>query len=206
MNDNNILAVILAGGRSKRFGEDKNLAKLGSKSLIKHVIDIVNEKFKKILIISNKEIKIEHSKDIVIIPDHIEGNLGPLVGVLTAMKWIKEMKENYKWIATFPSDTPFFDISIVEQYEKKITRNDSSLYFIKSNEKRHNIFGLWSIDLLDTLENDLIKNNFRKVEDWANKIGVKTINIKFDKFDPFLNINTKEDLSEAQKILKDYKK
>ena len=206
MNDNNILAVILAGGKSKRFGEDKNLAKLGSKSLIKHVIDKVNEKFKKILIISNKEIKIEHSKDIVIIPDHIEGNLGPLVGVLTAMKWIKEMKENYKWIATFPSDTPFFDISIVEQYEKKITRNDSSLYFIKSNEKRHNIFGLWSIDLLDTLENDIIKNNFRKVEDWANKIGVKTINIKFDKFDPFLNINTKEDLSEAQKILKDYKK
>ena len=206
MNDNNILAVILAGGKSKRFGEDKNLAKLGSKSLIEHVISKVREKFKKILIISNKGIKIEESKDIEIIPDHIEGNLGPLVGVLTAMKWIKEINESYKWIATFPSDTPFFDVSIVDQYKKEVAKNESSLYFIKSNEKRHNIFGLWSIDLLDILEKDLIKNNFRKVEDWANKIGVKTINIKFDKFDPFLNINTKEDLSEAKKILENYKK
>ncbi len=206
MNDNNILAVILAGGKSKRFGEDKNLAKLGSKSLIELVIDKVREKFKKILIVANKDIKIKQSEDLIIIPDNIEGNLGPLVGVLTAMKWVKITKENYKWIATFPSDTPFFDISIVEQYKKKIISNDSALYFVRSNEKRHNIFGLWSVDLLDTLENDLVKNNFRKVEDWANKIGVKAINIKFDKFDPFLNINTKEDLNEAKKILKDYKK
>ena len=206
MNDNNILAVILAGGKSKRFGEDKNLAKLGSKSLIEHVIDKVREKFKKILIIANKDVKIQPSQDLVIVPDHIEGNLGPLVGVLTGMKWAKNAGVSYKWIATFPSDTPFFDITIVDQYKKKITSNSSPLYFVTSGEKRHNIFGLWSIDLLDTLEEDLVKNNFRKVEDWANKIGVKTINIKFNKFDPFLNINTQEDLSKANKILKDYKK
>ncbi len=205
MNDNNILAVILAGGKSKRFGEDKNLAKLGSKSLIEHTTHKVREKFKKILIIANKDLKIKQSEDVTIIQDCIDGNLGPLVGVLTAMKWAKNVKGNYKWIATFPSDTPFFDISIVEEYKKKITSSESNLYFIRSNEKRHNIFGLWSIDLLETLENDLVKNNFRKVEEWANKIGVKTINIKFDKFDPFLNINTQGDLTEAKKILKDYK-
>tara|TARA_B110000014_G_C19502073_1_gene271139 strand:+ start:151 stop:399 length:249 start_codon:yes stop_codon:yes gene_type:complete len=79
------------------------------------------------------------------------------------------------------------------------------LYFIKSNEKRHNIFGLWSVKLLDTLENDLINNNFRKVEEWANKVGVNTINVQFNKFDPFLNINTKKDLIEAEKILTEYK-
>ena len=206
MNDNNILAVILAGGKSKRFGEDKNLAKLGSKSLIEHVIDKVREKFKKILIIANKDVKIQPSQNLVIVPDHIAGNLGPLVGVLTGMKWAKNAGASYKWIATFPSDTPFFDITIVDQYKKKITSNSSPLYFVRSGEKRHNIFGLWSIDLLDTLEEDLVQNNFRKVEDWANKIGVKTINIKFNKFDPFLNINTQEDLSKANKILKDYKK
>ena len=206
MNDNNILAVILAGGKSKRFGEDKNLAKLGSISLIEHTIYKIREKFKKILIIANNDLKMEKFKDIEIISDYIKGNLGPLFGVLTAMKWAKKSKKNYKWIATFPSDTPFFDTSIIEKYEKKIDENDSKLYFVKSDNKRHNIFGLWSLDLLDILENDLVKNNFRKVEDWANKIGVKTINIKFQKFDPFLNINTKDDLIKAEKILKDNKK
>ena len=58
--------------------------------------------------------------------------------------------------------------------------------------------------LLDTIK-DIIKNNFRKVEEWANKIGVKTINISYKEIDPFFNINTKEDLVEAKKIIIKYK-
>ena len=201
MNDNNILAVILAGGKSKRFGEDKNLAKLGSKSLLEHVIERVREKFQKILIISNKNPKIKKMDYIDIIPDCIEGNLGPLVGVLSAMKWVKEKKKNYKWVATFPSDTPFFDNSIVEKYFEEIKNNQSRLYFIKSNEKRHNIFGLWSTKLEHNLENDL-KNNHRKVETWANKIGIKEVKIDKEKNESFLNINTIEDYEKAKEKIK----
>ena len=153
--------------------------------------------------IQNLNLKMLNS--ITIIQDCIQGNLGPLVGVLTAMKWIKKNNKQYEWIATFPSDTPFFDTSIIEKYKSKINLNESLLYFVRSNQKRHNIFGLWSVKLMDTLENDLINNNFRKVEKWADKIGVETINVKIDKFDPFFNINTKKDLKEAEKILTEYK-
>ncbi len=205
MNDNNILAVVLAGGKSKRFGEDKNQAKLGNTSLLDHVLAKVNKKFEKILVVTNQNLNIKKLNSITIVSDCIQGNLGPLVGVLTAMKWIKENNEQYQWIATFPCDTPFFDTSIIEKYKSKISLNESLLYFVKSNEKRHNIFGLWSVELMDTLEKDLVDNNYRKVEKWADKIGVKTINIKTDKFDYFFNINTKIDLEEANKILKEYK-
>ena len=205
MNDNNILAVVLAGGQSKRFGEDKNQAKLGNQTLLEHVLAKVTKKFEKILIISNQNLNLKMLNSITIIPDCIQGNLGPLVGVLTAMKWIKKNNKQYQWIATFPCDTPFFDTSIIEKYKSKINLNESLLYFVKSNQKRHNIFGLWSVKLMDILENDLINNNFRKVEEWADKIGVETINVKIDKFDPFFNINTKTDLKEAEKILKEYK-
>ena len=205
MNDNNILAVVLAGGQSKRFGEDKNQAKLGNLTLLEHVLAKVTKKFEKILIISNQNLNLKMLNSITIIPDCIQGNLGPLVGVLTAMKWIKKNNKQYQWIATFPSDTPFFDTSIIEKYKSRINLNESLLYFVRSNQKRHNIFGLWSVKLMDTLENDLINNNFRKVEKWADKIGVETINVKIDKFDPFFNINTKTDLKEAEKILTEYK-
>ena len=205
MNDNNILAVVLAGGQSKRFGEDKNQAKLGDLTLLEHVLAKVTKNFEKILIISNQSLNLKTLNSITIIPDCIKGNLGPLVGVLTAMKWIKQNNKQYQWIATFPSDTPFFDTSIIEKYKNKINLNESLLYFARSKQKRHNIFGLWSVKLMDTLENDLINNNFRKVEKWADKIGVKTINVKIDKFDPFFNINTKTDLKEAEKILIEYK-
>jgi len=205
MNDNNILAVVLAGGQSKRFGEDKNQAKLGNITLLEHVLAKVTKKFEKILIISNQNLNLKMLNSITIIPDCIQGNLGPLVGVLTSMKWIKKNNKQYQWIATFPSDTPFFDTSIIEKYKSRINLNESLLCFVRSNQKRHNIFGLWSVKLMDILENDLINNNFRKVEKWADKIGVKTINVKIDKFDPFFNINTKTDLKEAEKILKEYK-
>jgi len=200
MEDNNILAVVLAGGKSKRFGEDKNQIKLGEKTLLEHVLSKINNKFEEILIVSSHNLEIKKTENITVIPDCLD-DFGPLAGVLSSMKWAKENKKHYKWVATFPSDTPFFEISIIEEYKKKININDSSLYFIKSNNKRHNIFGLWSIDLLDVLEDDLKNNNFRKVEDWADKIGVKTIDIEVNEFDPFFNINTKEDFEKAKKIL-----
>ena len=201
MEDNNILAVVLAGGKSKRFGEDKNHIKLGDKTLIEHVLAKICNKFEEILIVSSNNLKIKKIQNITVIPDCFD-DLGPLAGVLSSMRWIKETQKSYQWVATFPSDTPFFETSIIEEYKKRIKLNDSLLYFIKSNNKRHNIFGLWSIELLKILEDDLIKNNFRKVEEWANKIGVKTIDFETKKFDPFFNINTKEDFEEAKKILK----
>ena len=200
MNDNNILAVVLAGGKSKRFGQDKNCVKLGSITLLEHVLLKIVDKFKEILIVSSNSLEIEEIKKITVIPDCFD-DLGPLAGVLSSMKWIKKNNKPYKWIATFPSDTPFFDISIIDEYKTRIEQSESSLYFVKSNEKRHNIFGLWSIDLLERLEEDLIKNNYRKVEEWANKVGVSTIDIKIKNYDPFFNINTKEDLEVAQSIL-----
>jgi len=201
MNENNILGVILAGGKSKRFGQDKSEVKLGDKTLIEHTLHKIKSKFSKIIIVSNSKIL----KDYTIIKDCIDGQLGPLVAVLSAMKWIKKNNFSYNWIATFPCDTPFFNISIIDEFIKVSKLNNSLLYFVKSKEKRHNIFGLWSLQLIEILEKDIIENNYRKVEKWANKVGVKTINVSYDNLDPFFNINTKEDLIEAEKILKNKK-
>ena len=141
MNENNILGVILAGGKSKRFGQDKSEVKLGDKTLIEHTLHKIKSKFSKIIIVSNSKIL----KDYTIIKDCIDGQLGPLVAVLSAMKWIKKNNFSYNWIATFPCDTPFFNISIIDEFIKVSKLNNSLLYFIKSKEKRHNIFGLWSL-------------------------------------------------------------
>ena len=129
-----------------------------------------------------------------------KNELGPLGGVLTAMKWIKENDKKYDWISTFPTDTPFFKKKELKNFYDQIKISDSKLFFIKSKKTRHNIFGLWSMDLMDQLEFDLIKGE-RKVELWANSVGVSIINIEYKKIDPFFNINTKEDLEKAIKIM-----
>ncbi|MDA9631228.1 molybdenum cofactor guanylyltransferase [Candidatus Pelagibacter sp.] len=200
MDYNNILGAVLAGGKSQRFGEDKSQVKLGDKLLIDYILSEIIEEFKEILVVSNSSIDFRKSEKISVIED-IKKNLGPLGGVLTAMKWVKDNNKDYKWISTFPADTPFFKHSILQKFLQDIQPEESKLFFIKSNNTRHNIFGLWSIDLMDKLEEDLNKG-VRKVEVWANSIGVKTINIEFQNEDPFFNINTKEDLEKAKDRLK----
>ena len=201
MDHNNILSVVLAGGKSKRFGEDKSQVKLGEKLLIDYILSQLIEEFKEVLIVTNNSIKNISSDKITKIND-LKKDLGPLGGILSAMRWVKDNKKTYQWIASFPADTPFFKIDIYKNFLNRINKKESELFFIKSNEKRHNIFGLWSIDLIDQLEKDL-ENGSRKVEKWANEIGVKTINMTFEKKDPFFNINTREDLEKAKKIIND---
>mgnify|MGYP001010922752 FL=1 len=198
MIENNIIGIILAGGKSSRFGEDKSNIRLGNKTLLDHTIDKIEKEFSEVIIISNNKNYNFKNKKIYTVKDCIEGQLGPLVGILTAMKWVKENKKNYRWIASFPCDTPFFDTKLISKLKSKTKETSKKLIFLNSDKKRHNIFGLWSMDLIETLEKD-IKNNFRKVEIWADKVGYESININTEKFDKFLNINTKEDFEKAKK-------
>ena len=197
MDLNNILGVVLAGGKSQRFGQDKSQVKLQNKLLINYILEEIVDEFKEVLIIANEQIKFMQSQNISVTKDFKSG-VGPLGGVLTAMKWIKENNKHYKWISTFPSDTPFFTKKELKYFYKKIEINESKLFFIKSKDTRHNIFGLWSVSLIEKLEADIMKGE-RKVEIWADSIGVKTVNIDYKKPDPFFNINTKEDLEKAVK-------
>jgi molybdenum cofactor guanylyltransferase len=199
MDLNKVLGVVLAGGKSQRFGQDKSQVKLQDKLLIDYILSEIINEFHEILIVANDPINFMNSKKISSIKDFKNG-LGPLGGVLTAMKWIKEKKKKYKWISTFPTDAPFFTIKELKYFYENIDIDKSKLFFIKNKNTRHNIFGLWSLELIEQLENDLLKGE-RKVEVWADSIGVKTINIDYKKTDPFFNINTKEDLKKAIKIL-----
>ena len=195
MHHNNILGTVLAGGKSQRFGEDKSQVKLGDKLLIDYILSEILDEFNEVLVVSNNLINFKESEKISLIKD-FRKNLGPLGGVLTAMKWVKDNNKDYQWISTFPVDTPFFKNQILKDFLNTINIDEGKLFFIKSNNTRHNIFGLWSLDLMDKLEEDLDKGE-RKVEIWANSIGVKNINMKFENKDPFFNINTKEDLKKA---------
>ena len=196
MDHNNILPVVLAGGKAKRFGGNKSQVKLADKLLIDYILSEIIEEFKEILIVANKSIDFQKSNKISVIED-FKKDLGPLGGVFTAMKWIKDNNKDYQWVSTFPTDSPFFKNKILKDFFNEIHPGESKLFFIKSNNTRHNIFGLWSLELMNKLEEDLNKGE-RKVEVWANSVGVKVINMDFEKDDPFFNINTKEDLEKAK--------
>ena len=126
MDLNNILAVVLAGGKSQRFGQDKSQVKLQDKILINYILGEIIDVFQETLIIANDPIDYMQSDKISITKD-FKSNLGPLGGVLSAMKWIKDNNKEYSWISTFPADTPFFT-------KKMVLRSGAIEIIFKSHE------------------------------------------------------------------------
>jgi len=205
MSEHNILGAILAGGQSKRMGKDKLFLELNNKKLIEHTIDKVKKYLKKIIIITNQDNEFFFKNNLTTVKDCIGGQLGPLVGILTAMKWAKENLSKCSWIATFPCDTPFFPESIIESFIEESEKKESLILCASSHGRKHNIFGLWSLDLYDKLKDDLINKKVRKVQDWTEKNKIKNLEFKFKDYDPFFNINTEEDLESAKKLSKKIK-
>ena len=205
MSEHNILGAILAGGQSKRMGKDKLFLELNNKKLIEHTLDKVKKYLKKIIIITNQDNKFFFENNLITVKDCVEGQLGPLVGILTAMKWAKENLSKCSWIATFPCDTPFFPESIIKSFIEESEKKESLILCASSHGRKHNIFGLWSLDLYDKLKDDLINKKVRKVQDWTEKNKIKNLEFKFKDYDPFFNINTKEDLEFAKKLSKKIK-
>ena len=205
MSEDNILAAILAGGQSKRMGKDKLFLELNNKKLIEHTIDKVKKYLKNVIIITNQDNEFFSKNNLITVKDCIEGQLGPLVGILTAMKWAKENLKKCSWIATFPCDTPFFPEKIIESFIEESEKKESLILCARSHGRKHNIFGLWSLDLYDKLKNDLINKKIRKVQDWTEKNKIKNLEFTFKDYDPFFNINTEEDLEFAKKLSKKIK-
>ena len=205
MSEDNILGAILAGGQSKRMGKDKLFLEFNSKKLIEHTIDKVKKYLKKVIIITNQDNEFFSKNNLTTVKDCVEGQLGPLVGILTAMKWAKENLSQCSWIATFPCDTPFFPESIIESFIEESEKKESLILCASSHGRKHNIFGLWSLDLYEKLKDDLINTKVRKVQDWTEKNKIKNLEFKFKDYDPFFNINTEEDLEFAKKLSKKIK-
>jgi len=205
MNEHNILGAILAGGQSKRMGKDKLFLELNNRKLIEYTIDKVKKYLEKVIVITNQDNEFFTKNNLIAVKDCIEGQLGPLVGILTAMKWAKENLTKCSWVATFPCDTPFFPESIIKNFIEESKKKESLILCASSHGRKHNIFGLWSLDLYDKLENDLVNKKIRKVQDWTKENKIKNLEFEFKDYDPFFNINTKKDLEFAKKLSKKIK-
>ena len=187
------LGIILCGGLSRRMGSDKSQKKVNNLKLIDIVVGLaINQVFK--LALNASEQKTEKF-NLELVPDCMSGNLGPLVGILSGLKWTK--KQNFKWLMVFPIDSPFFPKNIVKVFFKNL--KNEQVVMAKSSNRLHPVFSMWKVDLIEDLE-FFLKKGERKIDLFTKKIKSRLVNFPVIGYDPFFNVNNEEDLRKAENI------
>ena len=192
-----IIFVILAGGRSSRFGGGfKTLSCIKNKSILNIIIEKLKKNKVEILININENHEQFNKTKLPIVIDKKKGFLGPLAGIHASIDKCIQDYPNKEWVFTVPSDTPFLPENILEVFCNKIDSNNEIL-IARSNNKIHPVVSMWNVKLLNSLEKELNKNN-RKIMTWVEKHNFTFVDFDYKKVDPFFNINTTSDLKTAE--------
>lgn len=196
-----ILILLLAGGLSRRFGGGiKTFAKINGVTIFEKIIGGLKKQGVNIIINANSNHKIFSNSKLPIIADVKKNFQGPLAGIYTSMVWVKEKKLDIEWILSVPSDTPFLPNNLLDVFVSKINKTKKIL-IARSNNKIHPVIGIWNINLLKNLEQELKSDN-RKIMEWVYKNEYDIVDFPVKFYDPFFNINNKEDIIEAEQIEK----
>ncbi len=190
-----LFGLILNGGLSRRMGSDKSKKMVSNKPLISLVVERAGAQVDYLAINSNQK---SSGNKIETIPDCISGNLGPLAGILSGLKWLEKSDDSFSnWLVIFPVDSPFFPENLVQCFFENLT--DEKIVMAKCKGRLHPVFSMWHIDNLKLLEKFLIEGG-RKIDLFSKKIKTRVVNFPFIGYDPFFNVNNLDDLKRAESI------
>ncbi|MDQ2093547.1 NTP transferase domain-containing protein [Rhodobacteraceae bacterium 10Alg 79] len=135
--------------------------------------------------------------DVPVLPDAQRGEdgalLGPLAGVLTAMTWAEGQGADA--VLTVAADTPFLPADLVAGL--RASARPGAPCLAQSASGRHPTCGLWPVMLRPALETAL-QSGTRRLGHWAQEQNATWAQFEGMAPDPFFNINTPEDLRQAQ--------
>ena len=126
---------------------------------------------------------------------------GPLAGMLAGLDYGR--KHHFDAIITLPSDTPFMPKDIVTKLQEASNKGRKIVSAV-SNGRTHPVVSIVPIHYYDSLY-DYLANGNRKIQPFFEADDWRVI--EFDeatadgtRYDPFININTEQDLEIARKI------
>lgn len=199
-------AIILAGGFSNRFGQDKGLLKLADHPLIIHVLEKVSTVVDEILVVVSSESQkkaythCEPRAKIVIDKYKMQS---PLVGALTGFESV-----HGEYSLLLPCDTPFVSRQIASLLLESCVSKDAVIprwpnsYMEPLQAAYYTESGLTAAS--KALEDKKLNMNsmitYLKEIQYVSTLVLKQIDPKLI---TFFNVNTPRDLREAENILQD---
>ncbi len=173
-----LLAAILGGGQSQRFGSDKALALFRGHAIIDHVLAAATSMAEAVVLCGRTH------HDLTALPDRPAPDLGPLGGLCAALH--HGLKMGYSHVLTLGCDMPILPVDLVAQL------SGPGSAFVSDQP----IVGLWETGLAPLLDAHLARDGNRAMRRWIEQCGARGVTLRW----ALPNINTPEDLAllEAQ--------
>jgi molybdopterin-guanine dinucleotide biosynthesis protein A len=184
-------ALILAGGQGSRLGGvDKAFVELNGQPLIGHLLARLAPQAGKIAISANGDATRFDAFALDVLPDGPLAGYGPLAGVATGLQWAEQ--QGAESLITVPVDTPFIPLDLLQ----RLSPAPSVAVY---QGRQHHLVAHWRVSALPDLERFLQTGAPYKVRDFLQICGAKQVAFEAAT-DPFLNINTPEDIAAAREV------
>lgn len=186
--------MILAGGRATRMGGgDKGLLELAGRPILAHVIERLRAQCGALAINTNGAPERFSRFDLPVFADGIAGQPGPMAGVLAAMDWAVSLGAEV--VLTTAADTPFLPGDLVSKLHGHLPALAASKD-ASGKLRTHPTTALWPVSLRGDLRAQLDQGQ-RRIGRFAREAGAQVVEFQGTP-DPFFNINTPEDLTQAR--------
>lgn len=193
-----ICAVIIAGGRSSRMGREKTLEMVGGRRIIDRVIDHVKPQAEAVIINANGDPARFWDTGLPVIADAASGIETPLAGLHAALAHAAAGR--FDAALTVPSDAPFLPADLAV----RLASASGVAAIACSAGRQHYLTGLWKTALLPDIEQVLAGPSSPRVQDWARRCAARDVTWLAQPYDPFFNINTPDELAEAERIAAEF--
>ncbi|HEX3996395.1 MAG TPA: molybdenum cofactor guanylyltransferase MobA [Acetobacteraceae bacterium] len=197
------IGAILAGGLARRLGGgDKTLRQVGGDTVLARLIERLRPTVTRLIINANDNPERFAAHGLPIVPDTLPDHPGPLAGVLAALDWTAASEPSVAWVVTAPGDAPFLPKDLVTRLHEACRREGAQLACAGSLGRTHPVVALWPVSIRHELRQVLTERGIRRIDRFTEPYKRAVVEWNATPVDPFFNVNTPEDLAEADRLVR----
>jgi len=193
-----VTGILLAGGQSRRMGEDKRYLLVGEQTLLERGLSVLRSMFQEVLVVIAQDCPPLHV-DAEVVRDLVP-DCGSLGGLYTGL-----MQATTPCIFAVACDMPFLDKAVIAQFTNR--RATADIVIAKLASRLHPMHALYGKRCLPALE-QMIHARQLKIQELVSQPSLRVQYVteaELSSIDPsgrsFYNVNTSADLDAARSLL-----
>ena len=186
-----VIGVVIAGGRSVRFGGEKAVAGLGGKPLLMWAVARLARSCAAVAINARPDTEAEalaRAEGLTVLHDVPGDAAGPLAGVKAGLQWARQL--GARAVAVSPCDVPLLPENV---FPRLIQEAGTGAAMAETSEGNQPQCAVWPVSALPKLTEALANGGHPPT--WLMLESIGAVHVRFSRPETFANINTRPDLA-----------